>query len=79
MRPSLPRPVDSAILGAHVVDGGTRFALWAPRATRVELALVDTDRRQTNHDLVRHNDGVWELLVPGVGPGQRYGYRVHGP
>ena len=79
VRPTLPRPVDSSILGARVVDGGTRFALWAPRATRVELALVDTDRRQTNHDLVHHADGVWEVFVPDVGPGQRYGYRVHGP
>nr|WP_282005037.1 glycogen debranching protein GlgX [Propioniciclava sinopodophylli] len=71
--------MDSSLLGARVVDGGTRFALWAPRATRVELALVGTDRRQTNHDLVHNPDGVWEVFVPGVGAGQRYGYRVHGP
>ncbi len=73
------QPVDSSILGAQVRDGGTHFALWAPRATRVELALVDAERQQTNHDLSRNPDGVWTSFVPGVGDGQRYGYRVHGP
>ena len=57
---------------------GTRFSLWAPRATRVELALVDEHRRQTNHDLKLVGEGVWEVHVPEVTAGQRYGYRVHG-
>ncbi len=70
--------LEEARLGARVRDDGTTFALWAPRATRVELALVDEQRRQTNHDLVGVGDGVWELHVPGIGAGQRYGYRVHG-
>ncbi len=78
-RLELPRPTDSSILGAHVVDGGTRFALWAPRATRVELGLVGKERQQTNHDMVAGPDGVWTVFVPGIGPEQRYGYRVHGP
>jgi glycogen operon protein len=56
----------------------TAFALWAPRATRVELALVHADRSQVNHEMHRAADGVWHVLVPGVGDGQRYGYRVHG-
>ena len=34
----LPVPEDTSFLGAHVRDGGTSFGLWAPRATRVELA-----------------------------------------
>lgn len=75
---SLTSPEDSSVLGARVRDGGTQFALWAPRAHRVELALVDADRQQTNHDLLRNPDGVWTLFLPGVGDGQRYGYRVHG-
>ncbi len=74
----LPVPEDTSVLGAHVRDGGTRFGLWAPRATRVELALVDEDRNQTNHDMRRGPDGVWTVHVEGVGPEQRYGYRVHG-
>ena len=77
--PALPVPRDTSLLGAHVRDGGTTFGLWAPRATRVELALVDDHRNQTNHDLQLGEDGVWSTHVPGVGPEQRYGYRVHGP
>ena len=71
-------PMDSSILGATLMDGGCRFALWAPRATRVELALVNADRSQTNVDLTMNPDGVWVVHVPGIGPMQRYGYRVHG-
>jgi glycogen operon protein len=73
-----PAPTDSSVLGAHIQDGGTRFGLWAPRATRVELALVDEDRSQSNHDMLRGVDGVWTVHVRGVGAEQRYGYRVHG-
>ena len=76
---ALPVPADTSLLGAHVRDGGTTFGLWAPRATRVELALVDEDRRQTNLDLALGADGVWSAHVPGIGAEQRYGYRVHGP
>lgn len=79
MTTALTPPVDSSLLGAHVHEGGTHFALWAPRATRVEVALVDADRQQTNHDLTRQPDGVWMVFLPGVEAGQRYGYRVHGP
>lgn len=78
-RPTLPQPLDSSTLGARVQHDGTRFSLWAPRATRVELALVDDAQRQQNHDLARADDGVWSIFLPGVGHGQRYGYRVHGP
>ncbi len=54
--------------------------MWAPRATRVELALVDAQRRQTNHEMSNEAaDGVWRVFVPGVRAGQRYGFRVHGP
>ncbi len=70
--------VDTSRLGAHVRDGGTEFGLWAPRATRVELALVAEDRSQQNYDMTVSGDGIWTSFVPGAGPGQRYGYRVHG-
>ncbi|HEY3407123.1 MAG TPA: glycogen debranching enzyme GlgX, partial [Propionicimonas sp.] len=79
MNPTVqPSPADDARLGAQVGADGTRFSLWAPRATRVELALVDEHRRQTNHDLKLVGEGVWEVHVPDVTAGQRYGYRVHG-
>ncbi|HET9871079.1 MAG TPA: glycogen debranching protein GlgX [Propionibacteriaceae bacterium] len=74
----LPAPINSSVLGAHVRDGGTAFGLWAPRATRVELALVAEDRSQRNVDMRRGQDGVWTVHVLGVGAEQRYGYRVHG-
>mgnify|MGYP003617063659 FL=1 len=78
MDPETISPVDSSILGAQLMDDGCRFALWAPRATRVELALVAEDRSQHNVDMARNPDGVWICHVPGVDAGQRYGYRVHG-
>lgn len=76
--PVQPSPADSSILGARVLDGGTHFSLWAPRATRVELALVARDRRQNNWEMALQDDGVWTVFVPGVGAQQRYGFRVHG-
>ncbi|MDR1833305.1 MAG: glycogen debranching protein GlgX [Propionibacteriaceae bacterium] len=67
-------------LGAVLSGDGVTFSLWAPRATRVELALVSPDRTQRNYDMgFDAASGVWEVSVPGVGPGQRYGYRLHGP
>jgi glycogen debranching enzyme len=76
---ALPAPAPDAQLGAHVDENGTSFALWAPRATRVEVALVAPDRSQRNLDLNASPDGVWSTWVKGVGDGDLYGYRVHGP
>ncbi len=76
--PILTAPRETSRLGARIVDGGTAFSLLAPRATRVELALVDEERRQRNHEMTRDDDGVWSVHVPGVGAEQRYGFRVHG-
>lgn len=73
-----PNPAPDAVLGARMEHGGTTFALWAPRATRVELALVDDDGEQSNLDLERGDDGIWRRWVEQVGAGQRYGFRVHG-
>ncbi|HEX2857667.1 MAG TPA: glycogen debranching protein GlgX [Propionibacteriaceae bacterium] len=78
MTDDMRAPIDSSVLGAQLRDGGCHFALWAPRATRVELALVAEDDSQVNHDLQRNADGVWTGFVPGVEAEQRYGYRVHG-
>ncbi len=75
----LPTPAPQTRLGAFIEGGGTTFRLWAPRATRVELALVGEDRDQLNIDLQRAADGCWHVHVDGVGDQQRYGYRVHGP
>lgn len=66
-------------LGATPGDGGTNFALWSSVAERVELCLFDEHRNQVSLDLPNCDDGVWHGFVPGCGPGQRYGFRVHGP
>ncbi|MFD9099179.1 glycogen debranching protein GlgX [Streptomyces collinus] len=66
-------------LGA-VFDGrGTNFALFSEVAERVELVLVDDRGTHTKVPLHEVDGFVWHAYLPGVGPGQRYGYRVHGP
>ena len=60
----LPGPADDTVLGARVTEEGTHFCLWAPRATRVELALVDDADDQHNWDLALGPDG---MLVAATG------------
>jgi len=67
----------SHLLGARLQQDGCHFGLWAPRASRVELALVQADGSQVNHDMTLA-DGAWTVFVPGVEADQRYGFRVHG-
>ena len=71
-------PGDSYPLGATWTGKGTNFALFSEHATRVELCLFDGDR-QTAVDLTEVTDHAWHGYLPDVTPGQRYGYRVHGP
>ncbi|MPZ61667.1 MAG: glycogen debranching protein GlgX [Propionibacteriales bacterium] len=66
-------------LGAYADGTATNFAVWTPDATGVELCLFDDHGHQTTLDLVERSHGVWYGRVPGVGHGQRYGFRVHGP
>ena len=71
---------DYSRLGAQVLEGGVNFALYSGSAERVELCLFDAERRQiATHDLPACQHGVWHGFLPGCRPGQRYGYRVHGP
>jgi len=66
-------------LGA-VYDGfGTNFSLFSEVAERVELCLFDEDDRETRIDLPEVTAYCWHGYLPTVEPGQRYGYRVHGP
>ena len=76
--PARPPTAVTPGLGAHPSPAGTSFALWSPRADRVELILIGADRSQTPYDLTCGDDGVWRGSVPGIGAGQRYGFRVHG-
>ena len=67
-------------LGAVWDGSGVNFAVFAPQAEGVELCLYDTDDNETaRHAFAEQADGVWHGRLSGCAPGQRYGYRVHGP
>ncbi|NDU73483.1 glycogen debranching protein GlgX [Actinomadura sp. DSM 109109] len=72
-------PGDPYPLGATWDGTGTNFALFSEVARRVELCLFDAEGRETRRDLPEVDGFVWHGYLPGIGPGQRYGYRVHGP
>jgi isoamylase len=66
-------------LGA-VWDGeGTNFSIFSENAEGVELCLFDADGEETRIDVIGNRAQNWHCYLPGVGPGQRYGYRVRGP
>ncbi len=61
-------------------DGeGTNFSLFSEHAHRVELCLFDADDTEERIDVREVTAHCWHCYLPGVAPGQRYGYRVHGP
>ena len=66
-------------LGATPGDGGTNFALASETADSVTLSLFAPDGTETQIPLLDVDAGVWHAFVPGVGPGQAYGFRVGGP
>ena len=60
-------------------DGeGTNFSLFSEHAEKVELCLFDASDRETRYELTERTAFNWHGYLPGIGPGQRYGYRVHG-
>src|SRR5215467_7129405 len=66
-------------LGATWDGSGTNFALFSEVADRVELCLFDDTGAETRLELTEVDGFVWHCYLPGVGPGQRYAYRVTGP
>jgi isoamylase len=72
-------PGDSYPLGATYDGAGTNFALFSEAADQVELCLFDDDGSESRISLTEVEGFVWHGYLPSVGPGQRYGYRVHGP
>jgi isoamylase len=78
--PGTPYP-----LGATWDGAGTNFALFSEVAERVELCLLGEvpegggARPETRIELTEVDGFVWHGYLPDAGPGQRYGYRVHGP
>ncbi|HYU41959.1 MAG TPA: glycogen debranching protein GlgX [Vicinamibacteria bacterium] len=77
IRPGSPYP-----LGATWDGEGVNFALFSENGTGVELCLFEGSKG--NDEMARvhvteQTDLVWHVYIPGIRPGQRYGYRVHGP
>src|SRR6201987_5179162 len=72
--PGAPYP-----LGATWDGWGTNFALFSEVADRVELCLFDEAGTETRVALTEMDGFVWHGYLPAISPGQRYGYRVHGP
>jgi isoamylase len=65
-------------LGATWDGDGTNFSIFTENAERVELCFFDDHGEEQRHDLFDRTAFNWHGYVPGVGPGQRYGYRVYG-
>jgi glycogen operon protein len=66
-------------LGAHWDGTGTNFALFSEHAEAVQLCLFDRDGHESRMELSEPTAFIWHGYLPGIGPGQRYGFRVHGP
>ena len=72
--PGRPYPLGAAYDGA-----GTNFSLFSEVADRVDLCLFDDDGVETIVPVEEVDAHCWHVYLPAVGPGRRYGYRVHGP
>jgi len=72
-------PVTAAPLGAHYDGSGASFALFSSVAEAVELCLFDDAGEETRRGLEQGDGFVWQGYLRDVRPGQRYGFRVHGP
>nr|WP_250323958.1 glycogen debranching protein GlgX [Williamsia sp. CHRR-6] len=66
-------------LGATFDGAGTNFSLFSEVATAVELCLISDEGTETRIRLEEVDGFVWHCYLPAVAPGQRYGFRVHGP
>ena len=72
-------PGNNYPLGAFYDGAGTNFSIFSEIADRVELCLFDEGGTETKFDLPEVTSFCWHGYLPNVGPGQRYGFRVHGP
>jgi glycogen operon protein len=66
-------------LGASYDGAGVNFAVFSQAAQKVELCLFDDDDNETRIEMSEQNSFIWHNYLPGIQPGQRYGFRVHGP
>ncbi|MBI9000820.1 glycogen debranching protein GlgX [Corynebacterium sp. CCM 9185] len=72
-------PGDAYPLGSTYDGAGTNFALFSDVAEKVELCLLDENNNETRIPIEEVDAHTWHCYLPGVQPGQRYGYRVYGP
>lgn len=68
-----------APLGAHFDGKGVNFTLFSANAEKVELCLFDEQGNEQRYDLPARTGDIWHGYLANIRPGQRYGYRVHGP
>jgi isoamylase len=66
-------------LGAVFDGSGTNFSLFSEVAERVQVCFFNEEGHETAVDLTETTAFCWHGYFPRIGPGQRYGYRVHGP
>ncbi|AHI23142.1 glycogen debranching protein GlgX [Corynebacterium vitaeruminis] len=66
-------------LGSTYDGAGTNFAIFSDVAEKVELCLINREGEEERIPLDEVDHHIWHCYLPGVSPGQRYGYRVHGP
>ncbi|MFE9248335.1 glycogen debranching protein GlgX [Streptomyces sp. NPDC007088] len=76
--PGAPTPLGARFHAGPGGAAGTNFALWAGGAEGVDLCLFDDEGRETRCELAEQSNQIWHGHVPGVLPGTRYGFRVHG-
>lgn len=74
-----PWPGKPYPLGATYDGSGTNFSVFSEVAEKVELCLFDDEGRETRVCLPEVTAFCWHGYLPGIEPGQRYGYRVYGP
>lgn len=68
-------------LGSSYDGNGVNFALFSAHAEKVELCLFnESGCEETSRYAITENDNnIWHIYLPGIKPGQVYGYRVYGP
>src|SRR5512133_350781 len=80
MNPNIPAwPGKPYPLGANFDGRGVNFSLFSENASGVELCLFDKEGKETRIRVKECTHNSWHVYLPGIRPGQLYGYRVYGP
>ncbi len=81
MAAARPQPGNPFPLGSRYDGKGVNFALFSANAEKVELCLFDESGADElkRYELKENDNNIWHIYIPGLKPGQAYGYRVYGP